>query len=46
MTLIRIGIWVVVGAIISSWALLMAWIIRDVHDLIADPPSDQRDADL
>jgi hypothetical protein len=46
MTLVRIGIWVVVAAIVSSWALLMAWIINDVHDLMADPPSDQRDADL
>ena len=45
MTLIRIGIWAVIGAIVISWALLMSWIIEDVHHLVADPPSDQTDAD-
>lgn len=46
MTLIRIGIWAVIGAIIISWALIMSWIMKDVQHLVADPPSDQRDADL
>lgn len=46
MSLLRIGIWVVIGAIIVSWALLMSWIIEDVQHLVADPPSDQKDADL
>ena len=43
MIIVRILIWLVVLLIITSWGLFMAWLIHDVHDLIADPTSDQRD---
>jgi hypothetical protein len=46
MSILRICIWLTIASIIVTWALLMSWIIKDVHHLIADPPSDEIDADL
>jgi hypothetical protein len=46
MSILRICIWLTIASIIVTWALLMSWIIEDVHHLIADPPSDEIDADL
>ena len=44
--MLRIIIWLIIGSIVISWALLMSWIIDDVHHLIADPTSDQIDESL
>jgi hypothetical protein len=46
MTILRICIWLTIASIIVTWALLMSWVLEDMKSLIADPPSDEIDADL
>ena len=46
MSILRICIWLTIASIIVTWALLMSWVLNDMQNLIADPPSDDIDADL
>ena len=43
---LKIVIWICIASIIVTWALLMSWVLEDMKSLIADPPSDEIDADL